>query len=37
LRFVREYGLRWQAPITWLEYRDDSIGFAVVDFARASR
>jgi hypothetical protein len=37
LRFVRECGLRWQVPITWLEYRDDSQGFAVVDFASASR
>jgi 3'-phosphoadenosine 5'-phosphosulfate sulfotransferase (PAPS reductase)/FAD synthetase len=37
LRFVRECGQRWQAPITWLEYRDDSAGFAVVDFASAAR
>jgi 3'-phosphoadenosine 5'-phosphosulfate sulfotransferase (PAPS reductase)/FAD synthetase len=37
LRFVRECGLRWQVPIAWLEYRSDAAGFAVVDFARASR
>ena len=37
LRFVRECGARWQVPITWLEYRDDPVGFAVVDFATASR
>ncbi|MDR3220770.1 MAG: phosphoadenosine phosphosulfate reductase family protein [Candidatus Accumulibacter sp.] len=37
LRFVRECGARWQAPITWIEYRDDPVGFALVDFAGASR
>jgi 3'-phosphoadenosine 5'-phosphosulfate sulfotransferase (PAPS reductase)/FAD synthetase len=37
LRFVREVGLRWNVPITWLEYRNDEAGFAVVDFDTASR
>ncbi|MDR0578701.1 MAG: Nin-like protein [Candidatus Accumulibacter sp.] len=37
LRFVRECGVRWQVPITWIEYRDDPVGFTVVDFASASR
>jgi 3'-phosphoadenosine 5'-phosphosulfate sulfotransferase (PAPS reductase)/FAD synthetase len=37
LRFVRECGQRWNVPITWLEYRDDPAGFAVVDFTSASR
>ncbi len=37
LRFVRECSIRWQVPIQWLEYRDALPGFAVVDFASASR
>ncbi|MDR2111608.1 MAG: phosphoadenosine phosphosulfate reductase family protein [Candidatus Accumulibacter sp.] len=37
LRFVRECGIRWQVPIAWIEYRDDPVGFALVDFERASR
>jgi hypothetical protein len=37
LRFVRNCGERWRVPITWIEYRDDPTGWAVVDFATASR
>ena len=37
LEFVRECAERWAAPITWLEYRDNEQGFAVVDFDTCSR
>jgi len=37
LRFVRECSERWGVPITWVEYRDDDAGYAVVDFDSASR
>lgn len=37
LRFVRDCGERWGVPITWVEYRNDERGFAVVDFDTASR
>lgn len=37
LRFVRECGDRWCVPITWVEWRDDEAGYAVVDFDTASR
>jgi 3'-phosphoadenosine 5'-phosphosulfate sulfotransferase (PAPS reductase)/FAD synthetase len=37
LRFVRDCAERWGVPITWLEFRDDDAGFAVVDFETASR
>jgi 3'-phosphoadenosine 5'-phosphosulfate sulfotransferase (PAPS reductase)/FAD synthetase len=37
LRFVRECSERWSVPITWVEYRNDEAGFAVVDFETASR
>ncbi|RRW33165.1 phosphoadenosine phosphosulfate reductase domain-containing protein [Ectopseudomonas oleovorans] len=37
LRFVRECAERWKVPIHWLEYRTTEAGFAVVDFASASR
>jgi 3'-phosphoadenosine 5'-phosphosulfate sulfotransferase (PAPS reductase)/FAD synthetase len=37
LEFVRDCAERWNVPITWLEYRDDVQGFAVVDFDTASR
>lgn len=37
LEFVRECTERWAVPITWLEYRDDEQGFAVVDFDTCSR
>jgi len=37
LRFVRDCGTNWQVPIVWVEYRNDDIGYAVVDFDTASR
>jgi 3'-phosphoadenosine 5'-phosphosulfate sulfotransferase (PAPS reductase)/FAD synthetase len=37
LRFVRECGLNWNVPITWVEYRNDEHGYAVVNFDTASR
>jgi len=37
LRFVRDCGERWGVPITWIEYRDDDPGFAVVSYETASR
>ena len=37
LEFVRECAERWAIPIIWLEFRDDDAGFAVVDYATASR
>ncbi len=37
LRFVRDCSERWSVAIEWLEYREDTPGFAVVDFACASR
>ena len=37
LDFVQECSERWGVPIVWLEFRDDEAGFAVVDFASASR
>ncbi len=37
LRFVRDCGQNWGVPITWVEYRNDEAGFAVVDFDTASR
>lgn len=37
LAFVQDCADRWGIPITWLEFRDDDVGFAVVDFASASR
>jgi 3'-phosphoadenosine 5'-phosphosulfate sulfotransferase (PAPS reductase)/FAD synthetase len=37
LRFVRDCGRQWSVPITWVEYRNDERGFAVVDFDTASR
>lgn len=37
LDFVRECAERWAVPIVWLEFRDDDAGFAVVDYATASR
>ncbi|WP_110951299.1 phosphoadenosine phosphosulfate reductase domain-containing protein [Pseudomonas bohemica] len=37
LEFVRECAERWGVPIIWLEFRDDDAGFAVVDYATASR
>ncbi|EPO4283157.1 Nin-like protein [Pseudomonas aeruginosa] len=37
LRFVRDCGVHWNVPIHWVEYRPDTVGFAVVDFDGASR
>lgn len=37
LRFVRDCSRHWTVPIEWVEYRDDERGFALVDFATASR
>lgn len=37
LEFVRQCAERWGVPIIWLEFRDDDAGFAVVDYASASR
>ena len=37
LRFVRDCGLHWNVPIFWVEYRNDDVGYAVVDFDTASR
>lgn len=37
LEFVQECAKRWAVPIVWLEFRDDEAGFAVVDYATASR
>lgn len=37
LRFVRDCGLHWGVDIRWLEFRDNEVGFALVDFDSASR
>jgi 3'-phosphoadenosine 5'-phosphosulfate sulfotransferase (PAPS reductase)/FAD synthetase len=37
LRFVRDCGERWNVPIVWVEYRADGPGFAIVNYATASR
>ena len=37
LEFVQQCAERWSVPIVWLEFRDNEAGFAVVDFASASR
>lgn len=37
LRFVLDCSEQWGVPITWLEYRNDQAGYAVVDFETASR
>jgi len=37
LRFVRDCSTNWGVPITWVEYRNDERGYAVVDFDTASR
>lgn len=37
LRFVRDCGLHWGVPITWVEYRDNEDGFAIVEYSTASR
>lgn len=37
LRFAARIQKEWMVPINWLEYRDNDAGFALVDFASASR
>jgi 3'-phosphoadenosine 5'-phosphosulfate sulfotransferase (PAPS reductase)/FAD synthetase len=37
LRFVRDCGEHWNVPITWVEYRNDERGYAVVNYETASR
>lgn len=37
LRFVNECSVRWNVPITWLEYRVAEVPFEVVTFETASR
>jgi 3'-phosphoadenosine 5'-phosphosulfate sulfotransferase (PAPS reductase)/FAD synthetase len=37
LRFVRDCGLQWNVDIHWVEYRNDDVGFAEVNFDTASR
>jgi 3'-phosphoadenosine 5'-phosphosulfate sulfotransferase (PAPS reductase)/FAD synthetase len=37
LRFVRDCQVNWGVPITWVEYRNNEFGYAVVDFDIASR
>jgi len=37
LRFVRDCQENWSVPITWVEYRNDERGYAIVDFDTASR
>ena len=37
LLFVRDCAEAWGVPITWVEYRADDAGFAIVDFDAASR
>jgi 3'-phosphoadenosine 5'-phosphosulfate sulfotransferase (PAPS reductase)/FAD synthetase len=37
LQFVRDCGTHWNVPITWVEYRNDEVGYAVVNFEAASR
>jgi len=37
LRFVRDCSVHWGVPITWVEYRNDERGYAVVEFDTASR
>jgi 3'-phosphoadenosine 5'-phosphosulfate sulfotransferase (PAPS reductase)/FAD synthetase len=37
LRFVRDCGEQWGVPITWLEWRDNELGYELVNFDSASR
>ena len=37
LKFVRDCGIQWNVPITWIEYRNDDIGYEIVDYETASR
>ena len=37
LRFVQDCSEQWNVPITWLEWRDNDLGYEVVNFETASR
>jgi len=37
LRFVQDCGEQWNVPIVWLEWRDNNLGYEVVNFETASR
>lgn len=37
LKFVHDIETKWNVPIHWIEYRNDEIGFAKVDYETASR
>lgn len=37
LRFVQACSTEWGVPIAWIEYRNDPAGYALVDYATASR
>lgn len=37
LRFVQDCSERWNVPIVWLEWRDNDLGYEVVNFDTASR
>lgn len=37
LRFVQDCSVNWGVPIVWLEWRDNDLGYEVVNFDTASR
>lgn len=37
LRFIQDCSEHWNIPITWLEWRDNKLGYEVVTFETASR
>jgi 3'-phosphoadenosine 5'-phosphosulfate sulfotransferase (PAPS reductase)/FAD synthetase len=37
LRFVQDCSVNWNVPIVWLEWRDNDLGYEVVNFDAASR
>ncbi|MBJ7449439.1 MAG: hypothetical protein JHC93_03660 [Parachlamydiales bacterium] len=37
LKFVHDIETKWNVPIHWIEYRNNEIGFAKVDYETASR
>jgi 3'-phosphoadenosine 5'-phosphosulfate sulfotransferase (PAPS reductase)/FAD synthetase len=37
LEFVRDCGVNWGVPITWIEFRNNDSGFGLVNFDTASR